>query len=282
VDGDALVERLVAWVAGRPDVEAAVIVGSRARRDHPADPWSDVDLVLVTDHPERFLDDATWLAELGRPILSYRERTAVGGERERRVLFEGGQDLDVAVLRPAALAAPRPELAAVAARGARVLLDRSDVLGPVLAAAPAARAARGPALPGQEELDELVSDALHHLLLAARKLARGELWIARATLGGHLPALLLRLLEWHAVAAGPTDVWHGGRFLEQWADPRFLARLPATDARYDAPELRRAVAAMHDLVRDVGLETADRLGLTYPVDADDGVRALLASSLTVA
>lgn len=34
------------WALGVDDIRAAFIVGSRVRIDHPADAWSDMDIVL--------------------------------------------------------------------------------------------------------------------------------------------------------------------------------------------------------------------------------------------
>lgn len=36
-----LIERSVKWAESRSDIRAAVIMGSRARVDHPADEWAD-------------------------------------------------------------------------------------------------------------------------------------------------------------------------------------------------------------------------------------------------
>ena len=50
-----LLERIVGWAERRPDIQAPVLLGSQARRDHLADQWSDLDLELVTDQPDRYL-----------------------------------------------------------------------------------------------------------------------------------------------------------------------------------------------------------------------------------
>ncbi|HEX2140931.1 MAG TPA: aminoglycoside 6-adenylyltransferase, partial [Candidatus Limnocylindria bacterium] len=70
-------ERIGAWAAATPGVGAALVVGSRARTDVPADEHSDTDVVLVCDDPDRWLHAIDWLAEFGRPLLSFVEETAV-------------------------------------------------------------------------------------------------------------------------------------------------------------------------------------------------------------
>src|SRR5947208_14355963 len=98
MSADELLERFLLWAEQREDIRAALLVGSRARTDRPADAWSDLDIVLVTTDPERYAADGAWVAELGTPWLTFVEETAVGNERERRVLYEDSVDVDFAIL----------------------------------------------------------------------------------------------------------------------------------------------------------------------------------------
>jgi hypothetical protein len=41
-----LSENLVSWAQAQDDIGAAILIGSRARSDHPADEWSDLDVLL--------------------------------------------------------------------------------------------------------------------------------------------------------------------------------------------------------------------------------------------
>lgn len=41
-----LIENLVSWAQAQDDIRAAILIGSRARSDHPADEWSDLDVLL--------------------------------------------------------------------------------------------------------------------------------------------------------------------------------------------------------------------------------------------
>jgi aminoglycoside 6-adenylyltransferase len=45
---DQIIERFLAWAQHQADIRAAVIIGSQARVDRPADRWSDLDLLVVT------------------------------------------------------------------------------------------------------------------------------------------------------------------------------------------------------------------------------------------
>ena len=60
-------ERIGAWARVTPGVHAALVVGSRARTDVPADVHSDSDVVLICDDPQQWLRSTDWLAEFGTP-----------------------------------------------------------------------------------------------------------------------------------------------------------------------------------------------------------------------
>jgi len=94
----ALIDRFVAWAEPRSDLRAALVVGSYARRDHPADVWSDLDLLLITTDPHFYLERTDWLTDVGQPWLTFLEPTAVGRLVERRVLFAGALDVDFTVV----------------------------------------------------------------------------------------------------------------------------------------------------------------------------------------
>lgn len=77
-------------------MRAAFVIGSRARADHPADEWSDLDIVILADDPTPYVESAGWLQHIGVPWLTFVERTPDGKGYERRVLFEGGLDVGFA------------------------------------------------------------------------------------------------------------------------------------------------------------------------------------------
>jgi aminoglycoside 6-adenylyltransferase len=272
--------RFVAWATADPAIRAAVVIGSRARVDHPADAFSDLDLVAITTAPERLLDRTDWLRQLGAPWLTFVEPTAVGAGRERRVLFADGSDVDIAVFSPEQFdQLPPAVLASVVRRGLRVLLDKDGRFAHVQASQVAPRATPGP--PTREEYRAVVDDFWYHALWAARKLRRGELFTAKEACDGHMKDLLLRMLAWHAGATRgwAYDTWHRGRFLEEWADPRMLAGLEEAYAHYNRPDMARALRATMGLFSGVARETAQAVRCPYPSEVEEKLAALVATLL---
>jgi len=57
--------RFVAWAQMVEDIRAAFIVGSRARDDHPADDWSDMDIVFLSPNRAIIFHRTNGLKTLG-------------------------------------------------------------------------------------------------------------------------------------------------------------------------------------------------------------------------
>src|SRR3954470_8578795 len=206
------------------DVRVAVVIGSQARADVPADEWSDVDVALFVDDAAARVADTGWLEAFGTPVLTFLEPTPGGGPIERRVLYADGLEVDFVVVPAEGFGQflSDPWTARVRLRGERVLYDELGVTPPT---------DPGPEAP--PEPGQLVHDFWYHALWAAKKLRRGEGVTAR---GGveHCKHLLLELARAHAHARPDApDTWHSERFAEQWADPRALAGVWANAA---APE----------------------------------------------
>ncbi|MBN2390678.1 MAG: aminoglycoside 6-adenylyltransferase, partial [Anaerolineae bacterium] len=125
--------------------------------------------------------------------------------------------------------------------------------------------------PAESEFLNLVNDFWYHTVWTAKKLRRGELWIGKSCCDDYLKHLLRQMLTWHTHArrGASTDTWMRGRFLEEWADPRAVAALPAIFAHYDAADVWRALLATMELFRWLALEAADALGYTYPSFGED-------------
>lgn len=275
-DVESLLAAVTSWGRQRPDIRAALVVGSHARADVPADQWSDIDIVLMVDDPMAYASDGSWLATFGRPLLTFTEPTAVGGFIERRVLFDTGQDVDFALLPSSAAEqlGTDPESAAVLSRGFRVLVDKVDLEATLPDVAPVP-----PARPDAAAFEHLTHDFWYHALWTARKLRRGEVWTAKECCDCYLKTLLVRLLAWHAQASHPqVDTWHGGRFLERWADRQALHDLRSAYAGYDAEDVARALWATVDLFERLERECAERLGL-IPTVAHEEVRKHLQAVL---
>jgi aminoglycoside 6-adenylyltransferase len=279
---ERLMERFVAWAQTEPNIRAAVVIGSRARRDHPADEWADLDIIVFAADVERYIASADWVENVGAHWLTFVEPT-LGGGWERRVLFEGGLDVDFAfdpvhALKGMAAGAIPPDVADVIQRGVGVLVDKDGLLAQLSAVALQVPPYRPPA---EAEFLNLVHDFWYHTVWTAKHLRRCEVWWAKSCCDMYMKELLRRMLEWHAraVQGSDHDTWMRGRFLEEWADPRAVAQLPEVFAHYDRHDIARALRATMALFRWLAVETAQRWGYGYPAAGEQAATALVETLL---
>jgi aminoglycoside 6-adenylyltransferase len=265
---DLLAAAVTDWARTRDDVLGLLLVGSQARAEIPADRWSDLDLVLLLEDPQPYSsDDASWVEEFGAPVVTFLEAT-LDGHWERRVLYESGEDVDFVLFATSVLERLEESTGAaeLLSRGYRLLLDQIGIeerLARIAATPP-------PSAPTQHDFTELASDFWYHALWTAKKLRRGEVFMAKECLDAYMKSRLATLLGWHARAVDPSvDTWHGGRFLERWADSGALAALETAYARYDLRDVARALWATIDLWQGLEEETAKRLGLALELDHVD-------------
>jgi aminoglycoside 6-adenylyltransferase len=285
---EGLIGRFCKWAEGRSDIRIAIVIGSRARRDHPADEWADLDIVIVTAEPDHYVSTSDWINNFGKPLLTFVEPTSTGDEKERRVLYEKMLDVDFAIIpqgkaqqliqsvgESVGATVDSQALAQISnllGRGVRVLIDKDGVMSKFGAFAASFKKPPAPVL-RQDEFLDLVSNFLYHAVFTAKHLRRGELWWTTACLDCHMQHLLLRLIEWHALASHDWkhDVWFRGRFLEEWAHSETVKGLRETFAHYEEADIKRALLATIDLFRSLATETATKLNYPYPVEADKNV-----------
>ena len=126
------------------------------------------------------------------------------------------------------------------------------------------------AVPDEAGLRELSDDFWSTALWTARRLRKGEVFLAVDGVNGAMKRSLVTLMSWHATAVDPlAEVWDAGRGLERWADAGALAALERAYAQYDVRDAARALWETIDLFQGLEEETARRLGLAMELDHAD-------------
>ncbi|MEJ2068543.1 MAG: aminoglycoside 6-adenylyltransferase, partial [Deltaproteobacteria bacterium] len=131
--------------------------------------------------------------------------------------------------------------------------------------------------PARPDFIEVVETFYYRAQWAAKKIARGELWVGKRCCDSTMKELLLTMIEWNVRAREGADypIWHGGRFLERWAPKSVLEGLRGIFSRYDEEDVRRALFKTVDLFNSIAGETAERMNLPYPGDIHKEVRGLI-------
>ncbi len=129
--------------------------------------------------------------------------------------------------------------------------------------------------PDEPALLDLSADFWSTALWAARRLRKGEVFVAVDAVNGALKRSVVTLLGWHALAVDPlADVRDSGRQIERWADAGALSALERAYAHYDLRDAARALWETVDLFQGLEEETAQRLGIELRLDYAELRRSL--------
>jgi predicted nucleotidyltransferase len=120
---EVFLERVIRWATDRDDVRAVVLVGSHARGT--ARPDSDVDLMLLVQHPQLLIEDTTWLSGFGRVARVAAEDW--GRVTSLRVWYARGPEVEFGLATVDWATRPDDGTRRVLSDGVRVLLDRDAV-----------------------------------------------------------------------------------------------------------------------------------------------------------
>ena len=280
MDYNSLEKEVCAWAREEDDVLAVVVIGSRARENHPADEWSDLDLILFVTNQQAYATDAAWLSRFGEIWLHTHKITGIG-DPEWLVLFTGGLKVDFLLAPVTGSLAEMlfgPKYLFVTRRGVRVLLDKRG--DSELNAAPDLGSLEW-RQPDEPAFTAVLNQFWLSSYRAANMVQRGDLWRARMIIDSELRRLLLRLLEWQAKAVNGSgyDTWHDGRFLQEWADPQALALLPDIFTPFDKAGTSLALLQMMGLADKLGKETAEQWRYHYPAANTSRVRSWIVTAL---
>ena len=122
-----LLERVCGWASRKPDVVAVGLAGSWVRGDACRD--SDVDLVLLTPTKQNYLENESWVQELGG-VRVVRTRRWGPKMTERRFILPSGLEVEAGIAPPswAATDPVDPNLRTIVRDGFRVLYDPEGLL----------------------------------------------------------------------------------------------------------------------------------------------------------
>jgi aminoglycoside 6-adenylyltransferase len=282
-------DRFVARCRDVRSIRGVILLGSAASEGE-VDPLSDLDLMVITNQRRRF-SSPEWLDLVAPPpLFSWTYRSPVGGQMVRQAIYEGLLVVDIAFVSsiqalllgmavtafsrfpalrrrvPLSLTMQLGAWFAITGRGTKVLLDKQGVAKRMTASAVGNR----PRLPAQNEYNDTVFSLFGLILWESKQLVRNELWMALGSVDQQVKQCLLTMMEWHSLATNPQlrETWYGGRRVEQWADPRWVAHLRQTWPSYDVEGAWEALFATLELFSEVARETAQVLGHRYPVDEE--------------
>lgn len=125
----SLLYKIKQWGEKQVDINAILLVGSYARNE--ANENSDIDLVIITGKPEKYLDDCSFAGTFGE--VDNIEKEDWGKLTSLRVWFHDGHEVEFGITTPDWISEPLdPGTKEVLSRGKKVIFDRSGKLNKLL------------------------------------------------------------------------------------------------------------------------------------------------------
>ena len=264
--------KLKAWGHKQSEIRAILLTGSRARTDHPGDEWSDFDFeIYITDYNEYF-SNGKFIPQFGKTWIQLPFQTQ-DGDPQFLVVFEGGQKVDftfypVDLLRQQVA---RQDLFDSQKKGYQVLVDKDRLAAqlPLPLTAPAIYQR-----PSAEKFKRTTESFWYGVVYQAKQIRRRNLWVAKQS-DRYIKDDIYQLLEWYAQATHnwQYETWHGGHFMQEWADDATWRGLHRIFGHFDPIDSWQALFGSMNLFRKLATATAQRLNYTYAQDIDDNITA---------
>lgn len=238
-----MVKRLKAWAEQESKVHSALILGSQVREEFEGDEWSDLDVLLLVDDPQVFLQTDTWLTFFGEAVCVTVEETQLDWIRlswaVKRVLFADNRTVDFSILPYDRVDDVLSINAEIHVHGYQIIYDDgSNRLASKIEATLKHVEVTFPKIPSEAKLHQTVNDLLFQLMFACKKIKRKELWVAVSCINQEISRRLLDLIEFHTASIGIVSqyIYYDGRFLEQRTRPDILEQLTNCFAKYNVPD----------------------------------------------
>ena len=118
-------DHIIKWAMMQADIQSIALVGSYARAAARDD--SDIDFVILTENPEKYLKETSWIEQFGEiekyQIENYGKLTSL------RVWYQNGYEVEYGLTMPEWAAKPLdPGTWQVIEDGMLVLFERSPLL----------------------------------------------------------------------------------------------------------------------------------------------------------
>lgn len=267
---DSIMEKLVSFANKSELIQAMILFGSRARAKNSADQYSDYDIIFLVTDVDYFISTDEWLNQIEDYYISFLEPTAAFGQ-ERRVFFSDARDMDFLFydVKKADMLAADQTIQAFFSRGYNLLVDKIDFKAAIEKNKFTDPAKARKIVFTEKEFINLANTFWFHSIWSVKKLLRGEIWAAKYCIDSYMKDLLRQMLEGYsqAVHRKDYDVWHDGRFFDNWVDEDIKRQLRTAYGTYDAEDILRALNNTMHIFSEVSMKTASLLDYAYPTKA---------------
>jgi aminoglycoside 6-adenylyltransferase len=274
---DPNVQKLIAWGEREDSVRALVLTSSMTNPYSPVDAFSDYDIIFFVRDIQPWLDDESWLDEMGKVMVVYRDPVGKWHNSDtfaRITQYEHFLKVDYSIVPVELLDDFRAEASRLGRmeadldHGYTVLLDKD---GKTKGLPAPTYQAFIPKPPTEREYLTVIEEFFHEGTYLAKMLWRRDMLAAKYFLDvAGKSYKLVTMLEWL------NEIEHGwtvrttvlARGIQQRMRPELWRELEQTYVGLGLEENWEAFFRLIDLFRKVALEVGESLDFSYPVDLD--------------
>ena len=257
-------------------IRAVILNGSRTNQKVPKDKFRDFDIIFLVEELNSFKADQDWIEVFGERIIMQMPNSMKIDENDLEstkeqitylMLFKDHNRIDLTLIETQNKEQCRDSLN-------KILLDKDNLLDPT----------PNPSdvdylivKPTQKEFNDICNEFWWVATYVIKGLARKETLYAKDMLEGPVRKMFMRMLGWYAGSQNDFSINLGAsnRFLEQYVSPAIWHRILKTYPGSDIETIWKSLVEMTDLFHEIGLETAENIGLTYNSTEAGNVKAYM-------
>ncbi len=274
-DKKEVLNEVIEFAKEEEDIKALLITSSMANPKAKTDVFSDLDVVLVTANPNKFLDDRSWCKQFGEVMVSFNDNFKLEDITTYTSLnlYQDYIRIDFSIW-PTKLIekiGKYDRLPAFLDIGYEVLYDKNNLT--VNLEKPTYQAYQTQK-PSQEEYDRVVNNFWWNITYIAKYLWRDQFYFAKYMDYFIKFNLLKTMVEWLIGVDYDWQVNPGkqGSNFKKYLDKKLWQELKSTFSGGDLNQNWQSTFKMMDLFSKIAKKIAYRLRFDYPQTLEDDVK----------
>ncbi|MBL1230785.1 aminoglycoside 6-adenylyltransferase [Enterococcus sp. BWB1-3] len=215
---DRLIKAFTSVGKVQKDIKAAYVIGSRAKKEQLTDQWSDLDLLIYTEEPEKYLETPKFISQFGTIWSSFKVKT-MNDEQKRLTLFDGGYQVDIVVKtnKEYAEQIKSEEVPEIFNQGVQLIVNNAGNGEQLLPN----QENQLEKIPLTEENFEQLNQLFWFMTLSiSKQLLIEENWAVKAKEQAY-KNVTFQMIEWYELSLKDKNVEEksSGRFINEWTEP---------------------------------------------------------------
>ena len=272
---DEKLQNIINWAEINSNIRVVLLTSSLVNPLAPVDDLSDLDIELVFENNEKYVENNLWLNNFGTPIAMIEEdETSFDGKHAMKMLlYEDGVKVDFKLYSKSNFVEEiqEKELPYDWDIGYKVLVDKEGLTRDLKKPSYQASIIKKPT---ESQFQALLKDFWWDTTYVSKSLKREDLFYAKYMSEQIRENYLTSLIEFYIASQHDWNVTTNkhGRLFKQYLSPEMWTKIEATFSGSDIQENWKALFIMMDLVNEMGIFIAEKLNISYPQKLENDIR----------